>query len=47
MRARARVLGLDELLETKRLSGPIIASIDLDYFAGMPPNEREEAFERV
>ncbi len=47
MRSRYRVLGLEELETSAAIEGPIVASIDLDYFAGFLPKDREEAFERV
>jgi hypothetical protein len=47
LRARYRVAGLAHLDDELEDSRPLVVSIDLDYFAGMSPNERAAAFERV
>lgn len=46
-RERCRVVGLDELSTEFKEQGPVVATIDLDYFAEVPANERAAEFERV
>jgi hypothetical protein len=47
LRARFRVMGLEQLRNEFVEGKPLVATIDLDYFAGMPPAESAAAFERV
>jgi hypothetical protein len=47
LRTRYRVMGLEQLRNEFVDGKPLVATIDLDYFAGMPAAEREAAFERV
>ncbi|MEP6956597.1 MAG: hypothetical protein ABI883_07210, partial [Chthoniobacterales bacterium] len=47
LRERISVRGLEELEQSRDLAGPLLVSIDLDYFAGVPAPERAAAFERV
>jgi hypothetical protein len=47
LRSRYRVMGLEQLREEFVDDKPLVATIDLDYFAGMTAPEREAAFERV
>ena len=44
---RCRVLGLNNLGANIKDGTPVVVSIDLDYFAEVPPNARAAAFERV
>jgi hypothetical protein len=44
---RCRVLGLDDLRTNVEEGKPIVITIDFDYFADVPVNQRERAFERV
>ena len=46
-RGRYRVVGFDQLSAQLKEDGPIIVTIDLDYFADVPPNVRAREFERV
>jgi hypothetical protein len=46
-RERCRVLGLDKLSSEVTEQGPVVITIDLDYFAGVPANEQAAEFERV
>ncbi len=47
LRSRFRAIGLEQLRNEFREGGPVIASVDLDYFAGLAPEKRVAAFERV
>ncbi len=44
---RYRALALSELEAGTTSATPIVATIDLDYFSDLPPNERAAEFERV
>jgi hypothetical protein len=46
-RERCRVLGLDQLSGELKDGGPIVVTIDLDYFADVPASRRAGEFERV
>ena len=45
--SRYRVAGLEQLRGELRDDRPVIATIDLDYFAGVAADERAASFERV
>ena len=44
---RCRVVGLDQLLTQLKEQGPVVITIDLDYFADVPANAQAAEFERV
>ena len=44
---RCRVIGLDDLKANFEEGGPVVITIDLDYFAGVSASARDAAFERV
>ncbi|HYJ03846.1 MAG TPA: CapA family protein [Chthoniobacterales bacterium] len=46
-RGRYRVVGFDQLSAQLKETGPVVVTIDLDYFAGMPADRRAQEFERV
>lgn len=46
-RGRYRVVGFDQLSAQLKEDGPIVVTIDLDYFAGVPANRRAAEFEMV
>jgi poly-gamma-glutamate capsule biosynthesis protein CapA/YwtB (metallophosphatase superfamily) len=46
-RGRYRTVGLDRLRSELKEEGPVVVTIDLDYFAGLPANRRATEFERV
>jgi hypothetical protein len=46
-RDRYRVVEFDRLRAQLKEAGPIVVTIDLDYFADVPPNRRAAEFERV
>jgi hypothetical protein len=46
-RERCRVVGFDKLDSEVKEQGPVVVTIDLDYFAGVPSNEQAGEFERV
>jgi hypothetical protein len=46
-RERCRVLGFDQLSAQLTDGGPIVVTIDLDYFADVPASRRVAEFERV
>jgi poly-gamma-glutamate capsule biosynthesis protein CapA/YwtB (metallophosphatase superfamily) len=46
-RERCRVLGFDQLPGELKDGGPIVVTIDLDYFAEVPADQRVNEFERV
>lgn len=46
-RERCRVLGFDQLPGELKEGGPIVVTIDLDYFADVPASRRAREFERV
>ena len=46
-RGRYRVVGFDQLSAQLKEPGPVVVTIDLDYFAGMPAKRRSAEFERV
>jgi hypothetical protein len=47
LRSRCRVVGLNQLRTAMAETQPIVITIDLDYFADVPANERAREFERV
>ncbi len=47
LRARYRAQSLASLASGPAIEGPVVATIDLDYFSGMAPNERSAEFERI
>jgi hypothetical protein len=46
-RERCRVVGFDKLRAEFKEQGPVVITIDLDYFADVPVNARAAEFERV
>jgi hypothetical protein len=46
-RERSRVLGFDKLRTEWKERGPVVITIDLDYFAGLPARKQPAEFERV
>ena len=46
-RGRYHVVGFDQLPRQLKESGPIVVTIDLDYFAEVPASRRAREFERV
>jgi Bacterial capsule synthesis protein PGA_cap len=46
-RERYRVVQFDQLRAQLKKSRPVVITIDLDYFAGVPANRRAREFERV
>ena len=46
-RERCRVMGFDQLRASPKEDGPIVITIDLDYFAGVPASMQAREFERV
>jgi hypothetical protein len=46
-RERCRVMGFDQLRASLKEDGPVVVTIDLDYFAGVPESEQSREFERV
>jgi len=46
-RGRCEVVGFNDLVTRFKEEGPVIVTIDLDYFAGMGAKAREVEFERV
>jgi hypothetical protein len=46
-RERCRVLGFDKLRSEVTEQGPVVITIDLDYFAGIPADAQAGEFERV
>lgn len=47
LRDRCRVVGLDQLQAELGETQPVVVTIDLDYFADTPANQRAREFERV
>lgn len=47
LRGRYRVIGFDQLSAQLKEAGPVVVTIDLDYFAGMPARRRAVEFQRV
>jgi hypothetical protein len=46
-RERCRVVGFDQLRASLKEDGPVVITIDLDYFAGVPASMQAREFERV
>jgi hypothetical protein len=46
-RERCRVMGFDQLRASLKEDGPVVITIDLDYFAGVPASAQAREFERV
>jgi len=46
-RERCRVMGFDQLRASLKEDGPVVITIDLDYFAGVPGSALAMEFERV
>jgi hypothetical protein len=46
-RERCRVMGFDRLRASLKEDGPVVITIDLDYFADVPASEQAREFERV
>ena len=46
-RERCRVMGFDQLRASLKEDGPVVITIDLDYFADVPAEARAREFERV
>ena len=46
-RERCRVMGFDQLRASLKEDGPVVITIDLDYFAGVPASVQAREFERV
>ncbi len=47
LRGRYRAVGFDQLTKQFKETGPIVVTIDLDYFAEVPASRRAGEFERV
>jgi Bacterial capsule synthesis protein PGA_cap len=47
LRSRYQFVGFDRLRSRWREDGPVVVTIDLDYFADVPANRRAPEFERV
>jgi hypothetical protein len=46
-RERCRVVGFEQLRASLKEDGPVVITIDLDYFAGVPATAQAKEFERV
>jgi hypothetical protein len=46
-RERCLVMGFDQLRASLKEDGPVVITIDLDYFAGVPASAQAREFERV
>jgi poly-gamma-glutamate capsule biosynthesis protein CapA/YwtB (metallophosphatase superfamily) len=46
-RERCRVVGFDKLRSEFKEEGPVVITIDLDYFAGLPAKKQAAEFERI
>jgi poly-gamma-glutamate capsule biosynthesis protein CapA/YwtB (metallophosphatase superfamily) len=46
-RERCRVVGFEQLRASLKEDGPVVITIDLDYFAGAPASGQAKEFERV